>query len=510
MDLDARTLPDGIRLEAQICIIGAGPAGISLARELSGRDLDVLVLESGGVEREERIQDLNQGTMVGEPYAGLRQTRHRGLGGAVHLWNTPVAGAPGAKYVPLDRCDFEERPDVSHSGWPFDRLHLEPFYRRAQVVCGLGAFAYDGEDWGDGKPPRLALASDRLTTRVYQFGTARCFTQRNLGDVRTAGNIRLCHHATVCQLETNGAGRRVVGATIACSPGRRFDVRGAIFVLAAGAIENARLLLSSGSSSDALGNRHGWVGRCFMEHPRDTGLILIPHSPSLFEEAGFYDAHAARDGTIVGGRLGLPEHAIRTARLPNASVTLLPREKGPPEGTGVAARFLARLRRLGGRRPTGGYGWSAVPNPSEVFDAFQLLVNVEQLPNPENRVVLATTRDPLGVPMVEVHWRWREEEQAHLERLRATLARGIEEAGLGRVRIRSGLRPDPNAHHHAGTTRMHSDPRKGAVDTDGRVHGTDNLYATGASVFPTAGFANPTLTIVALALRLADHLKQRA
>jgi len=151
-----------------------------------------------------------------------------------------------------------------------------------------------------------------------------------------------------------------------------------------------------------------------------------------------------------------------------------------------------------------------VPNPSEVFDAFQLLVNVEQLPNPENRVVLATTRDPLGVPMVEVHWRWREEEQAHLERLRATLARGIEEAGLGRVRIRSGLRPDPNAHHHAGTTRMHSDPRKGAVDTDGRVHGTDNLYATGASVFPTAGFANPTLTIVALALRLADHLKQRA
>ena len=501
MDLDARNLPDGTRLEAQICIIGAGPAGISLARELMGLDLDVLMLESGGAVHEDRIQDLNRGTLVGEPYAGLRETRHRGVGGTVHLWNTPVGRAVGAKYVPLDGCDFEE--------WPFDRRHLEPFYRRAQTVCGLGAFAYEGKDWSDGRPPHATLGIDRLTTRVYQFGAARYFTERNLRDLRTAGNIRLCHHATACRLETNGAGRRVVGATIACLPGRELLVHSAVFVLAAGAIENARLLLSGGSGSDALGNRHGWVGRCFMEHPRDTALTLIPSSPSLFEEARFYDAHPARDGTIVGGRLGLPEQAIRSNCLPNASVTLLPRERLPPEGTGLAARVLARLRRLG-RRPRGGYGWSAMANPSEVFDAFHLLVNVEQRPNLENRVVLAPTRDAFGVPRVVVHWRWREDEQANLERLRTTLARGIEEAGLGRVEIRSGQRPDPNAHHHAGTTRMHADPRKGAVDADGRVHGTDNLYATGASVFPTAGFANPTLTIVALALRLADHLKQRA
>ena len=156
-----------------------------------------------------------------------------------------------------------------------------------------------------------------------------------------------------------------------------------------------------------------------------------------------------------------------------------------------------------------GYGWSALPDPAVVFEAFQVIVNLEQRPHPENRVVLAGTRDPLGVPRVELQWRWRAEEQAALERLRGALGGWLEDSGLGRVSIQAGARPDPNAHHQAGTTRMHPDPRHGVVDPDGRVHGTDNLYVTGASVFPTAGFANPTLTIVALALRLADHLKQR-
>jgi choline dehydrogenase-like flavoprotein len=134
---------------------------------------------------------------------------------------------------------------------------------------------------------------------------------------------------------------------------------------------------------------------------------------------------------------------------------------------------------------------------------------LEQRPDPENRVVLARRRDCFGVPRAELHWRWRAEEQAALEKLRTFLAAELETAGLGRVEIRPGQRPDPNAHHHSGTTRMHEDPRYGVVDGDARVHGTDNLYVTGASVFPSAGFANPTLTIVALALRLADHLKQR-
>ena len=422
-------------------------------------------------------------------------------------WNTPVGGESGAKYAPLDRCDFEERADLPHGGWPFDHSHLEPFYSRAQLFCGLGPFAYDGEDWSDEQLTCLAPESERLTTRIYQFGVGRLYTQSYPDEIRSSGNIVLCSHATVCSLETQGDGRRVVGVGFACLSGRQFRARAAIFVLAAGAIENARLLLlSGGGGSDALGNRHGWLGRCFMEHPRDYALTLIPRSPELFKEAAFYDAHSARDGTIIGGRLALHEREIRSAMLPNAWITLLPRVKSP---VGLTARLFARLRRFMRREPSSGYGWSSLRDPSRVFDAFRLLINLEQKPNPENRVVLAQRRDALGTPQVEVQWRWSEKEQADLERLRTVLASELEAAGLGRVEIRTGLRPDPHARHHAGTTRMHTDARFGVVDADGRVHGTDNLYVTGGSVFFRAGVANPTLTIVALALRLADHLKRR-
>ena len=510
MELDARRIPDGTVLEANICIVGAGPAGIALAHEFIGHKVDVLLLDSGGLKPEEHVQELNEGAVVGDPYAGLRKTRCRGVGGTVCLWNTPVGSELGAKYVPLDPCDLEERADFPHGGWPFDYSHLEPFYQRAQTLCGLGPLAYEGKDWSQGEHACLALDGERLATRVYQFGVARLFTRSYPRDVGRSVNTCLCHHATVYELETEGRGRRVVGAKLAGLSGGQLRVRATIFVLAAGAIENARLLLlSNGSSSDALGDRHGWVGRCFMEHPRDYALTLIPRSPDLFKAAAFYDAHPARDGTIVGGRVALDERAIRTARLPNASVTLLPRPKMEPSSIGVRARLLSRLRHLVGRQPRSGYGWSRISEMSRTFDAFQLQVNFEQRPNPENRVALARKRDLLGLPQAEVHWRWREEEQANLERLRTVLASGLEGAGLGQVVVHTGLRPDPNAHHHAGTTRMNADPRYGVVDADGRVHGTDNLYVTGGSVFPSAGFANPTLTIVALALRLADHLKLR-
>jgi choline dehydrogenase-like flavoprotein len=181
-----------------------------------------------------------------------------------------------------------------------------------------------------------------------------------------------------------------------------------------------------------------------------------------------------------------------------------------PEPGGVLARFLHRVRLAGMPRPSAGYGWSRTAAPEALYDAFRIILNVEQRPDPENRMVLGRTRDVLGMPLVDLHWAWREPEQNDLIRLRRTIASALEDAGIGSVDIRDHLRPDPNAHHHSGTTRMHTDPGRGVVDENGRVHGRDNLYLAGASVFPTAGFANPTLTIVALALRLADHIRARA
>ncbi|MGH7506142.1 MAG: FAD-dependent oxidoreductase, partial [Longimicrobiales bacterium] len=400
MEMDARALPHDGRLDADLCIIGGGAAGITLAHELAGRDIDVLLLESGGTGPNPDCQELNEGRVVGDDYAGLRATRHRALGGTIRLWNTPVLGEPGAKYAPLDAADFRDRTLDRIGGWPFDHAHLEPFYRRVQQLCGLGAFAYDAEHWPDRATRPLPMDGHRITTRIYQFGGAHVFTDRNVATLHNADNVRVCTHATVSGLEVQNG--RVTAARVLDPRGRPARVVAATFVLAAGAIENARLLLLSLDPATPA-RAHGWIGRCFMEHPRDHALTLIPRSPTLFRDAAFYDLHAAADGTMVAGRFALTERTLEEDGIPNASVTLLPRRRRRSR--------VSRLReRFGGHRAPqrAGYGWSTLDDPAALFDAFQLIVNVEQRPHPENRVLLGARRDRLGLPEPELHWRWRD------------------------------------------------------------------------------------------------------
>jgi choline dehydrogenase-like flavoprotein len=330
---------------------------------------------------------------------------------------------------------------------------------------------------------------------VYQLGARRALLDPTVASLRASGNAAVHTRATVLRLETTG--RRVTRAVVAAADGARWCVRADRYVLACGAVENARLLLASGIDS-------GPVGRCFMEHPRDRAIVVVPASATTYRDAAFYDLHAVR-GTPIVGRFALTERAVRDIGL-NASVTLLPRIRpwvaralalsGPAGRTGIARRWL----------PAVGTGWSTHPAPALAYDGFVALVNLEQPPRAENRVTLGTRRDALGVPVPLLHWRWHAEDHARLRRLRAAVARDLAALGLGRVTVDDGAVPDPNAHHHAGTTRMHADPREGVVDADGRVHALDNLHVAGASPFPTAGFANPALTIVALALRLGEHL----
>ena len=552
MLVDARHLEENARLAADLCIVGAGPAGLTIARELAGLRIDVLQLESGGLDSEVSAQDLDEGSLEGDAYAGLRSTRHRGVGGTVRLWNTPVRGEPGAKYVPLDDADFLARPGVPHSGWPFDRPGLLPFYERAQRICAIGPFDYDvGGEHESRRSPEFA--GGNLVARIYQLGRGHAFTGTNnatgsgrnprsnpdtnraanpgtnLSIVADADNVRLCHHTTVTALRTSG--RRVTSLDAVDSNGRPFRVEARATVLAGGAIENARLLLASPDSPWA---DNEWVGRCFMEHPRDYSMTLQPVSPDLARDFGFFDTHEIRspqgaggkrlsahagpetasreqpavahdDPPIVAGRIALTSAAILDGPLPNASVTLLPRLRASP-ARGAIARVRDALRARAHSRATEGYGWSETPDPAALYDAFRLILNVEQWPHPENRITLGAGRDRSGLPRAVLHWRWRESDEHALERVRSLIANDIEDSGLGAIRRGTAPGIDPNAHHHAGTTRMHADPRYGVVDADGRVHGTDNLFVSGASLFPTAGFANPTLTIVALAIRLADRL----
>jgi hypothetical protein len=276
-------------------------------------------------------------------------------------------------------------------------------------------------------------------------------------------------------------------------PDARFTVRARSVVLACGAIEIARLLLAGPPGSPWM--EHGQVGLHFGEHPRDYALRLHPPTRDLFARAAFYDAHRSPDGGLVGGRLG-PSAEARAEGWPNFGVTLLPWTEGT-----LVQRVRSRFRGRSVSQP--GYGWSTAGKP---FAGFRLVVNLAQRDDPGRRVALGGALDRHGVPRIIVHWRWSREEQDGLERLRERLRDWFAVAGLGRLEWRLGTPPDPNAHHHAGTARMHPDPRSGVVDADGRVHGVENLYVVGGATFPRSGFANPVLTVVAMALRLAGHL----
>ena len=477
--------------------MGGGPAGLTAALTLGAAGHRVVLLESGGFSSSAAAQELNDGDHEGEAYAGLAPTRHRQLGGSANVWDVRVHGKPGAKYVPLTARDM--------SDWPIGWDELRPYYEEAQELCGLGPFEYGAAHWSTGAHLPFELDGTGLTSGVYQFGYAERLTRELADQLHATELISVAASTTVVELVVDRGARRL-GAVRASDPsGRIIEVKPHVVILACGAVENARLLLLAG-----LGGNDGseLLGRCFMEHARDFSLALIPHSQELFARAAFYDLHTSGDGFLVGGHLGLADDALDTFALPNAAMTLVPRSRRS-RARRLAGRAPEPIRRVMGVAPDDRYGWSRVHSAAKAFDRFDIVLNLEQRPRPQNRIELSSRSDRFGNPLPRLLLRWTEEEQQDLERLRGLLREWFRAANLGDLETTVGRRPDLSAHHHAGTTRMTLDPQDGVVDPDGRVFGIENLYVTGASVLPTAGFANPTLTIVALARRLGRHLSRR-
>jgi len=524
---DARMVEAGAEIETDLCIVGGGAAGIALARGLIGAPLRVALLESGGLRFERRTQRLYVGENVGLPNYATAHSRFRVFGGSTTRW-------PG-QCRPLDPIDFEARDWVPYSGWPFDRAHLEPWYRRAGAVCHLSAGDFEPAAWLDGAPA-LSLGDD-LDPIVFQFGHPTDFGQTYRRELEAAANVEILLNANAVEIELDTSLREARAVAVRTFAGGDFRVRARVVVLACGGIENARLLLASNRVAPAgLGNGHDLVGRFFMDHPYLTTGHLVPADPAHGEGPHVIGTFK-RVGWEQRAHLGyvLTEAVLRRERLNGCSAYFIRRlhSETAPEYFSPGGKSLAHLREVLtykvpdkqlGRHLKNlalGYREVGITLARRAADVVRpqrclaLRIIPEATPCPDSRVTLSDERDELGMPRVRVDWRLNPDDRRGLQRLRAALRAAVRERNLGTLvdhpsEDETGWPASMmGGKHHIGTTRMHADPKQGVVDPDCRVHELANLYVAGSSVFPTSGYANPTLTIVALALRLADHLKAR-
>ena len=513
MHVDARTLENGSVLEGDLCIVGAGAAGISMALEWVGARQRVLLLEAGGFDFDPRMQELYRGEIVGLPYFPLQSARLHYFGGTTGHW----AGFCS----PFDPIDFEPRDWVPHSGWPLKRADLDPYYARAQRVLELGPYEYDAEQWRRRDPRLVPFALDPKVayTKMWQFSPPTRMGTRYRDAIVGAPNVHLYTNATVREIDPNEGVSSVDGLRVRTLDGKELGVRARHYVLAASTIQNARLLLASNSRvATGLGNAHDLVGRFFMEHlemPSGIFVMLGERVP----DATMYAFEMGR--TKARGELALHPDLQRARRILNSTVSLYPNSL---EEEGRSTFQWMTPERMEARRR--GDTAAARPRSAASSDStsratprgFHLQTRQEQAPNPNSRVTLSAERDQLGMPRSRLDWRLTALDRHSFRAFYEVLGRELGRAGIGRVQMREWvLEPDDapwpgsvgGGWHHMGTTRMHPDPKQGVVDVDCRVHGLANLSVAGAAVFPTAGAANPTLTLVALSLRLSDHLKTK-
>jgi choline dehydrogenase-like flavoprotein len=359
---------------------------------------------------------------------------------------------------------------------------------------------------------------------------------------------------------------------IACLSGNRFSLKARTFILAAGGMENARILLFSNRQQTAgLGNQHDLVGRFFMEHPRLESGVIIPTNRNL--EVGFYETHGVSNTRLLG-YLGLTDETIRKEKLVDIQVKMLPvysaayRESHKTPELASLQYLVQKLRR---RELPDDFGTHVsnvvddlltaqdyflptaplpVPKPlalrkmlaanaderehllpmlfgdiafvanEKIFsntpiDHVRLSTRIDPVPNPDSRVTLGSERDPLGLPRIELHWQLSPLDKHSVRRTLEIIGAELGRAGLGRLQITiddddtTWTKDTRGGWHHMGTTRMSDDPKRGVVDRNCQVHGISNLFIAGSSVFPTAGSGTPTMLLVSLALRLADHIKER-
>lgn len=541
-------IPRGTELNADVCIVGGGPAGISVALKLSETTkLDIVLLESGGLETDDRNDDLNDGSSVGLDYYDLTTTRHRVLGGSSHKW--------AGWCRPMDEIDFDGRPWVPNSGWPVSYEEMLPFFHEAAILNQLEA-----EQWaptpGTSLPPVYLdpFIGGDVEIALWQGSPPTKYGIVYRQQLETSPQIRTIIGATATEILTGDDGSRASGVRVVSLDGNEFSVKARVVVLAAGALETARLLLASDQQKPAgLANENDVVGRYFMEHPHlVTGRLDLypegtkgrPHLAAIDEGLRGVRARLAmqrpagatkvaytisRDRQEKDHLLNFSTHlqtvstvsredsdayqafklAVLNLRSPGRMLKQIRSKALPEDSKNLTKRLLKGTPEI-----VQVIYHEALKKPAQL----SLYTQSEQAPNRDSRVTLDRSRhDTTGMPRLQLDWRLARIDKDSIVRAQQIIGAQLEHAGLGRIAPEPAFLDDSNdwgpglrgGHHHMGTARMSTDPTTGVVDPDGQAHTVRDLYIADSSVFPVGGYANPLMTIVAWALRLAQTLSQR-
>jgi choline dehydrogenase-like flavoprotein len=511
MHIDARTLDDHSTIEGDICIIGAGAAGISLALEWILYPYRVILLEGGGFEYEDRLQDQYRGRTTGQPYYPLESARLHYFGGTTGHW--------GGMCSIFDPIAFQKRDWISGSGWPVDQQEMMPFYQRAHHNLDLGNCDFNLANWQKKDPALVALPLDRrfFWSKIWRYSPPTRFGEKYREIIVKSENIHLYTYANAVEIKTTENLSSVSEVIIRNHAGKTHKVVAKHFVMACCSIQNARLLLASNKQAPkGLGNGFDLVGRYFMEHAEvNSGELWLKEKSTL----KLYMLQPPR----VKAEIAMTAQKQAEYRIANGIVSLVPLVRGrkipPLISTWSTGDPRENIKQISAAYENAKESRLSRFLNAKMYNSFQLVTRLEQVPNPESRVKLDTETDELGMPRVTLHWKFTPLEKRSLRKIFEVLGQQVGIAGIGRVRLLECLRdekdesmPDNTSGgwHHMGTTRMSTDPRQGVVDANCKVHGISNLYIASSSCFPNGGAVNPTLTIVALSIRLSDHLKRVA
>ncbi len=508
---------------ANVCIIGAGAAGILLATQLAEQGLSVVLLEAGGLQLEARSQGIYRTELAGQRYTGTTRGRFRTLGGSTTQW--------GGQLLELDDFDFEPRKHVKGSGWPIKKADLIPFYVRAMRFAGLRlAEREDHRVWA-----RLGLSicdlGPEFRMKYSRWCPERDFAVLQRTMLRDSSRLQGLYHANVIGFVLNDSSSAIEGVRVRGYEGAETVITADRYVLSLGGIETNRLLLQPVKGNPAPWQKNGLLGQHFQDH---ISLNGIPIKEVSTQPAARYFGYATLNNFRYHNKIHLSlQEQVKAGSL-NVAGTIGPWRKDQPERDAAIVMLREVVRK--GRRPTAaewgpaarylpGLTWEALsqrllgelPDDGPEWKRLMLTVHSEQSPQSASLITLTEEQDALGLLRAKVDWRISDQE---LLTLRTYVKRAMDVFAarrFARVVPPKGFFEDDalvrsmctDSYHHMGGTRMSGDSQTGIVDTDLKVHGVDNLFVCSSSVFPTGGFSNPTLTILALAIRLGDHLRDK-